>query len=739
MIFDPRQLADASKSHPERLPHGSGRRALCVGHVLPYPSRAGNEYRIHRLLRWLAHDGWDLMVVVCPAVPPSEPQMLEAASVYPNLIVCTPDGVVRHRVTDKDADVEALLGRRPSNIAALLNERDDDDPARARMLGLQRGFCPDVVVDLVRHLDQRWRPELLLAEYVFMTRSMPLLRRDLLKVVDTIDVFSTKASKVEAFGVSDGFAMTDAEEAALLRRADVLIGIQPQEAADLARLAPDRVVVSVGVDFAAGDTGSDTGPSPVPTTLLVGSDNPMNVKGIGDFLRIAWPLVRSAVPDAELRIVGLVGESIGQPPAGVRLLGCLDRLEPEYARARVAINPAIAGTGLKIKTVEALAHLRPIVSWPAGIDGVGLEGRRFCHVAQDWSDFAGHLIRLLLDTTDVTAMGEHREALAQALSSEAVYAPLRHVLGGAPDTVRDATRAKTRRTVAGEPPRILTLLARHGTDRYPDAEHELRSLFADQLPAVQHDMLVVDNALPIGSHACGSEVELIGGSNSAWEFSAWDGAIAHLGARLDDYDVINLATSAFQQLYVRHLDRIDATMLGSLGGRSAAIGHIDHYNEPVSLLDISSQAWLRSSFVLVTPQELRGLGSLVSITSGTAFFSGDPAAPFRTDAPLSDNYRRNILGWLVGEGTGQGVAWHSRFELTTDTLGTFEHKTLAILNEQMLTNRLHALGCPVVDATWLATHATRNDGRVIGTIPGWRTQISTRDTDPVVGLVAPPR
>ena len=68
------------------------------------------------------------------------------------------------------------------------------------------------------------------------------------------------------------------------------------------------------------------------------------------------------------------------------------------------------------------------------------------------------------------------------------------------------------------------------------------------------------------------------------------------------------------------------------------------------------------------------------------------AAPFRADAPISDAYRRAILGWLTGDGTGQGVEWHSRFRLVESTLPLFESKTMAIMNEQLLTNRLRAQG-----------------------------------------------
>jgi hypothetical protein len=281
-------------------------------------------------------------------------------------------------------------------------------------------------------------------------------------------------------------------------------------------------------------------------------------------------------------------------------------------------------------------------------------------------------------------------------------------------------------------PRIVTLLARHGDEKYRDALPDIRTLFAQQMPEFAHEVVVIDNALdPERTERLGPGTALIGGDNAAWEFSAWDRGIGHLGQCLDDYDFVHLATSAFRKLYTRYLDRFDADMLGLVAGRAAAVGHIDYFNEPVAFAGRSLQSWLRSSFVLLPPAELRLLGPLVSVTDRSGLFSGDPAAPFRIDAPLSASYRQNILGWLTGGGTGQGTEWHSRFALSEQTLRFFEDKAVAILNEQMLTSRLRAQGCAIVDATWLATRAGQSypAARPLGAIPDWRVQVTSRDVD----------
>jgi SAM-dependent methyltransferase len=429
--FDPRRivLPHSATPHPEALRHGTGRRALCVGHVMPYPPRAGNEYRVHRLLHWLASDNWDVTVLLCPlpGEMPSEQQIVEAAQIYPRLIVCAHDGRVWYQLPDQDAQiVEGMRGQPVPAAAAMLGETEHGDAAAARMLQLQRSFCPDLLVELLRRLDAGLRPDMLLAEYIFMTRPFSVLRPEIVKVIDTIDVFSTKARKVEQYGVTDGLAIAEQEEAALLSRAEVLIGIQPDEAADLARLAPASEVVSIGVDFPVIEHAPP--PPAQPVALLVASGNPMNVKGLRDFLRFSWPLVRQAVPEAELRVVGSVGDSLLEMPEGVRILGRVARLDTEYAMARVAINPTVAGTGLKIKTVEALCHMRPVVLWPAGAEGIWPEAKPFCHVATHWAGFARHLAWLLTDDAAAGAILAHRDTLAHAASPEVIYAPLRQAL-----------------------------------------------------------------------------------------------------------------------------------------------------------------------------------------------------------------------------------------------------------------------------------------------------------------------
>jgi hypothetical protein len=123
---------------------------------------------------------------------------------------------------------------------------------------------------------------------------------------------------------------------------------------------------------------------------------------------------------------------------------------------------------------------------------------------------------------------------------------------------------------------------------------------------------------------------------------------------------------------------------------------------------------------------------MVGVPDPALFFSGDPTSPFLANAPLSGNYRKYVLDWLTGEGTGQGTTWHSRFVLDAATLPFFEAKALAILNEHMLSIRLRRQSCQLVDATWLATEAARRPAASsLVPIPDWRDQLARRDNDAV--------
>ncbi|WP_399685194.1 glycosyltransferase [Xenophilus sp.] len=425
--FRVRSIEPAARGPASEGAPASGHRILCVSHVLPYPPRAGNAYRIERMLGWLRAQGHEVVLVVCPlpGEAPTPQQVHDAARVCPRLLVLHRTGQIDANFAEAEAWLAALPGK-PRDFRALLREDKAGLPSTA-VRDICRTFCPDALAELVLAMDAAFSPQILLAQYIFMTRPFALLRGELLKIVDTHDVFSTKAHKVAQYGIDDVLALGEEEEAALLARADVVIGIQPEETAHLRRLVPQRKVVNAGADF---PVDADIGPPPGQgRVLLVASDNPMNNKGLRDFLRFAWPLVRRECPHAQLHVAGDVGRAVEVVPEGVHILGRVEALRAAYAQADVVINPTVAGTGLKIKTVEALCHLRPVVAFPTGADGVGPGALAFLRVARNWYEFAALLTQALREPPHAQ-LAAQAEALVREFSASTVYAELAGVLHG---------------------------------------------------------------------------------------------------------------------------------------------------------------------------------------------------------------------------------------------------------------------------------------------------------------------
>jgi glycosyltransferase involved in cell wall biosynthesis len=339
---------------------------------------------------------------------------------FSNVVIVERDGQLRYELTDVPDVLGSLDAEYTPRYSAVLGEEVPLSARDRELLVHERTYCHDAVIAAILRLHHALDHYVLLTEYVWMTRLLPLIDDRAVKVVDTIDVFSTKPAKVLRFGIQDLW-MEPGEEAARLKRADLVVAIQDDERRALQHLVPDRQVVTAGIDFEV--SGVARLPD-APRLLYVGSANPLNVRGLRDFLRFAWPIVKQQVPDAELIVAGAVAESVREPLPGVKLLGSVERLDGLYASCRVAINPAIAGTGLKIKSVESLCRLRPLVTWPAGVDGLPTELRPLCDVAEDWYDFGVRVVRRLVTRGGDAFSEAERRAIEQSTSSQAVYAAL---------------------------------------------------------------------------------------------------------------------------------------------------------------------------------------------------------------------------------------------------------------------------------------------------------------------------
>jgi hypothetical protein len=406
-------VQEAERKHPT---------IVVVSHVGCWRPRAGNEYHLSRMFRWYQRRGYRLIPVIAPL--PGQELSREAmegtAATFGNVIQVHRDGRIEHDLRDVPSSLLPFPASLPP-VATPVDEHDAGSPRRRELIKIDRTFCHDAVISTVLHLQESLGPHILQVEYIWMTRLLSLVPGNVLKVVDTHDVFSSIDGKVSRFGVRD-VAITAPEEAERLRRADLILAIQREEEQELERLARPVPVITASVDF---DVVPDGDGAIEGRILYVASDNPRNRKGLEDFLRLAWPRIRGQLPHARFVVVGSVAKGLaGHEVPGVTVVGPADDVTREYRQSALVINPVVAGTGVKIKTLEALCHLRPIVTWPAGVDGVDPSLAARCAVARDWYEFSNLVIHACAAPARSRFTAADRDLIAARLSPETIYAAL---------------------------------------------------------------------------------------------------------------------------------------------------------------------------------------------------------------------------------------------------------------------------------------------------------------------------
>jgi len=258
-----------------------------------------------------------------------------------------------------------------------------------------------------------------------------------LSLVDTHDVVSERDAALVAAGVKLNRSVLSAQQER--QRLATFHGVLAISLADAEVfqqwLGPSRVLLVPHAHIAPSDAPQMLPMrTPLRRLLFVGSEYAPNVQGLAWFLETVWPTV--AAQGASLDVVGGVGpalglgQGLGLPTSdAVRVHGFVADLQAAYAHADICINPVQIGSGLKVKTVEALAHGRPLVTTSHGARGLQAHAGRAFLVADTPAEFGAALCRLMKQPEEATRLSQAALALtAQALSADACYGPLRQLL-----------------------------------------------------------------------------------------------------------------------------------------------------------------------------------------------------------------------------------------------------------------------------------------------------------------------
>jgi succinoglycan biosynthesis protein ExoO len=214
--------------------------------------------------------------------------------------------------------------------------------------------------------------------------------------VITHDSIAARCARLHRGGyLTSPATFTDGDERALLVRARLVSAIQLDDVERFRSQCSHAEVTWLPPSFRVEDASWKRPPVGM-SCLFVGSASLPNVDGLNWFLDSVWPIVMARRPDAVLRVVGSVCDRVRHRP-GVELLGRVRDLDLEYSRTRMCVVPLRVGSGLKIKTAEAIAHHRPLVTTSIGAEGLPRGTRESMLVCDDAVTFAEAVLLLLAE------------------------------------------------------------------------------------------------------------------------------------------------------------------------------------------------------------------------------------------------------------------------------------------------------------------------------------------------------
>lgn len=226
-------------------------------------------------------------------------------------------------------------------------------------------WCSDRLCERVAEIVEQHHHDAIIVNYVWMSKVLDGISGPL-KIIDTHDLFGDRNKVAEDAKLEPRwFFTTIEEENRAFARADIVIGIQAEESRRIeSRHGGTTITVGhpIDPDFLLR---SRARAAPPFTFGYIGSGNPFNVASITALDRAIAQSVKT-----RWTVAGTISKRLPTLVSSPYRMGVVSKLSDFYDNVECVLNPMIGGTGLKIKTIEALAYGRPIIGTADAFEGV---------------------------------------------------------------------------------------------------------------------------------------------------------------------------------------------------------------------------------------------------------------------------------------------------------------------------------------------------------------------------------
>lgn len=132
-----------------------------------------------------------------------------------------------------------------------------------------------------------------------------------------------------------------------------------------------------------------------------------NVQGVEWFLQKVWPIAKSAYPQLEFH---LAGKGLNKSDSRFFQSGLYNHGEVENAQTfilthGICIVPVVAGSGIRMKLIEAMSLGIPCVTTKIGVQGINVENHVHVEIADSHKEFANSIITMIQQWHETIKMG----------------------------------------------------------------------------------------------------------------------------------------------------------------------------------------------------------------------------------------------------------------------------------------------------------------------------------------------